>query len=562
MLATFVVPVAAVATLWRSRWRPRILFGGILVLGLVLMVGAYPLDDTTPYGRFLLWAYESFPGILAVRSGHKAGVLVALGAAALAAVAFAAVITRARARAGGWRHPLPIVAAGATVAILLAVSFPFWTGRVYSPNDGADDVPTYWRDATDHLDDQPGDGRVLVLPSTALGAYTWGMTGDDIIEGILERPSISRGLLSLWSGTEEAANIAAGLDDYVNGEEYEPGVLGPIARRLGIEYVLVRNDLDWATTKRPRPSTLDALRSDPDLELVRSFGAPGENVAQPDPESAAEATLPPVELYRVRDYDGVARAETRPPLLVSGDGDAWPGLAAFDVLAESGPVRYSGDASTAELERLLEAGSPVVISDSNRRRVREIPLFDTIARSSYTLAAGQELRRPAQDLFDAAGSETVAHFPDAVQIEASSYGRPPVPQPYYRPSNAFDGDPRTSWRVLAGVRERGRAVDPRRPPRADRRHRRPPGRGADAADRAVPRPDARDARDRGALRRHRAIRRPRRRHRAARTSTRTRPTRSRCASTASAARIRARSASPRSRSTSSTCARRSSCPTI
>ena len=50
-----------------------------------------------------------------------------------------------------------------------------------------------------------------------------------------ERPSISRGLLSLWSGTEEAANIAAGLDDYVNGEEYEPGVLGPIARRLGID---------------------------------------------------------------------------------------------------------------------------------------------------------------------------------------------------------------------------------------------------------------------------------------------------------------------------------------
>ncbi len=180
---------------------------------------------------------------------------------------------------------------------------------------------------------------------------------------------------------------------------------------------------------------------------MRSFGASGENVAQPDPESAAEATLPPVELYRVRDYDGVAHAETRPPLLVSGDGDAWPGLAAFDVLAESGPVRYSGDASTAELERLLEAGSPVVISDSNRRRVREIPLFDTIARSSYTLAADQELRRPAQDLFDAAGSETVAHFPDAVQIEASSYGRPPVPQAYYRPSNAFDGDPRTSWRV-------------------------------------------------------------------------------------------------------------------
>jgi arabinofuranan 3-O-arabinosyltransferase len=447
VLATFLVPLASVATLWRARWRPRILFGGVLVLGLVLMVGAFPLDDTTPYGRFLLWAFDSFPGVLAVRSGHKAGVLVALGAATLAAVAFAAVVGRARARAGGWRHPLPIVAAGATAAVVLAVSFPFWTGRLYSPNDGVDELPTYWEQAADFLDARPGSGRVLVLPSTALGAYTWGMAGDDIIEGSLERPSISRGLLTKWSGTDEVANIVAGLDDYVNGQEYEPGAIGPIARRLGIEYVLVRNDLDWPASKRPRPSALDALRDDPDLELVRSFGAPGENVSQPDPASTEEAGLPPVEIYRVRDFEGVARAATRPPLLVSGDGDAWPGLAAVDLLGTAGPVRYTGAASTPELEDALEAGSPVVISDTNRRRAHEIPIFDSIARSSYTLAAGQELHREVQVLFDEPSAESVAHFPDAEMIEASSYGRPPLPQTYYRPSNAFDRDPRTSWRV-------------------------------------------------------------------------------------------------------------------
>jgi hypothetical protein len=39
------------------------------------------------------------------------------------------------------------------------------------------------------------------------------------------------------------------------------------------------------------------------------------------------------------------------------------------------------------------------------------------------------------------------HYPDAVRIEASSYGRPALPQPYYRPANAFDRDVRTSWRI-------------------------------------------------------------------------------------------------------------------
>jgi hypothetical protein len=117
------------------------------------------------------------------------------------------------------------------------------------------------------------------------------------------------------------------------------------------------------------------------------------------------------------------------------------------MLRAGGPVRYTGAADTDELADALEDGAAVVVSDSNRRRAREIPIFDSIARSSYTLAAGQELRRESQELFDATGAETVAHFPDAVQIESSSYGRPPLPQAYYRPSNAFDGDPRTSWRV-------------------------------------------------------------------------------------------------------------------
>jgi arabinofuranan 3-O-arabinosyltransferase len=447
VLLTFVVPIAALVTLWRARWRARLLYAGMLLIGLVVMVGAYPLDNPSPYGHALLWAFDHFPGILAIRSAHKAGVLVALGGASLAAVAFAGAMKLARARVGSWRRPLPIMVATAVVVVVAASAFPFWTGRLYSPDDGVTALPAYWHDAARYLDAQPGHGRVLVLPSTALGAYTWGRTGDDIIEGILRRPSVSRGLLSTWSGTSEVANVVAALDDHVNSGEYEPGTIGPAARRLGIEYVLVRNDLDWPATKRPRPSSLDGLRADHDLELVRTFGAPGENVARPDPASATEAAHPPLELYRVKTYDGVARAEARPPLVVSGDGDAWPALAAERALRADGPMQYSGDASTADLSRLLELGSPLVITDSNRRRAHEIPIFDSVARSSYTLAAGEELPREASDLFDVAGSQTVAHFPEAARVEASSYGRPALPQPYYRPANAFDRDMRTSWRI-------------------------------------------------------------------------------------------------------------------
>ena len=134
----------------------------------------------------------------------------------------------------------------------------------------------------------------------------------------------------------------------------------------------------------------------------------------------------------MKPYAGVARADARAPVVVSGDGDAWPGLAVAGTLGAAGPLRYSGDASTSELAALLEHGSPVAITDSNRRRAHEIPIFDSVARSSYTLAAGEELQREPADLFATRGSQTVARFGDARRIEASSYGRPasaPAVQP-------------------------------------------------------------------------------------------------------------------------------------
>lgn len=449
VLLTFAAPLAALAVLWRSRWRPRLLFAAVMLLGLVLMVGAYPLGDTSPYGRLLLWGFDHFPGFVAIRSGHKAGVMVAFGVAALAAVgALGALRAVGRMTGSPGRVRAVRVGALATVVVVLAAgSFPFWTGRLYSPDEGARAIPEYWQEAAEWLDSRPGDGRVLVLPSTAYGAYTWGDTGDDILEGLITRPTISRGLLSLWSGTAEGANLVAALDDYVGSGSYEPGVLGPIAARLGVRYVLVRNDLDWATTRRPRPAALDTLRADPDLTAVRAFGAPGEHVLSGGTDTPDEASLPPIEVFTVDTFAGVARAETAPPLLVSGDGDAWPGLAAGGFLDRDGPIRYTGAATTDELERLLAGGSSVVITDTDRRRVRNIPLFDTVARSSYTLAAGEELDRPAQDLFAAAGSRSVAWYPDATRIHASSYGRPPLPQAYLRPSAAFDRDPTTAWEV-------------------------------------------------------------------------------------------------------------------
>ena len=444
-LLSFVVPCTALVALWRSSWRPRLLFGALMVLGLVLMVGAYPVDDPSPYGRTLLWLYDNVPGVLAMRSTHKAGAILMLGVAALVGIAVAGGFAWMRVR-----HPrLAIVALIGAVAVLFVSSFGFWTGRLYPTTPGITTIPRYWKDAADFVNRRPGEGRVLVLPSTIDGAYIWGDCGgsDDIVVALIKRPVVAREQLKLYQGTKESANLIAALDDYVNAGRYEPGVIGPIARRLGIRWILIRNDLNWIVLGRPRPNSLDGLRADPGLVPLRSFGRPGQNVQRLFLPVLSERKLPPVEVFEVKDFDGIARAETAPPLLVSGDGAAWPGLASHGLLSETGPVRYTGAAGTRELIRRLRDGSGIIVTDSNRRQNERIPIHDSVARASYTFTPDEALDEGAASLFHRPGTKAVAWFPNHTRISASGYGFALVPDPFFRPSNAFDGNPATSWAI-------------------------------------------------------------------------------------------------------------------
>src|SRR5207253_10540328 len=107
-------------------------------------------------------------------------------------------------------------------------------------------------------------------------------------------------------GADYFAKGDAGMNavDFLYGRivagHYQPGELGPVARRLGIDLVLVRNDIDWQRSGLPRPSSLDVVRNDPDLRPVAGFGRPGENVIRRADRSLdvfRETQLPPVEIY-------------------------------------------------------------------------------------------------------------------------------------------------------------------------------------------------------------------------------------------------------------------------
>jgi arabinofuranan 3-O-arabinosyltransferase len=449
LAATFAIPVIALATLWRSRWRPRLLFAAIALVSLILMVGLYPTTNLTLVGKVLNAAYNQSVFIRSFRDSYKAGAGVGIGISVLVGVGVADLPRHLG------RGPSPrkrTVGVGALLAVVLIVSiasFPFWTGRLYAPNQGVTQIPQYWQSAIAYLNREPGNDRVLILPGTTRTRYRWGYVGDDIFDALLRKPHIVN--QSLPQGSPEAANLLVALDNAAISPTYQASAVSEIARRLGVQWVVVRNDVVWETTSAPRPSDLDGVRSDPGLRRVATFGRRGQHVASPgDPLVArlGETALHPVEIYEVRDAQPTVQLVARQaPLLLSGDGDAWPQLASSGLLAGTEPVEYTAALSEAALEERLRTGASLVVSDTNRRRVTQV----TADRNylSQTLSRGQDLSRPPDDLFHRAGSQSIAAFPDATRVVASTYGNTAVSpfQAWLQPANAFAADPNSAWMV-------------------------------------------------------------------------------------------------------------------
>jgi arabinofuranan 3-O-arabinosyltransferase len=451
--ATFAVPCIALSTLWWSRWRPRLLFAVMTLVSLALMVGLYPVRNPPPVGSLLDGAYTHILFLRGLRSGYKAGAGFALGLSALFGVGVADAVRLMRRSAlesvpGPSRiacRVLPVVA----VLVVGVASFPFWTGSLYSAGDRVDALPGYWTQAIDAVNALPGDGRVLILPGAERNRYRWGYLGDDMFDAFLSHPHLLR--QSFSQGMPETGSLLAALDEHTANDRYTPGSFAPLARVLGVQWVLIRNDLDWQKMEAPRPSALDALRLDPSVHLVASYGDPGQNTTASDDTTAGvlgENKLPPVQLFEVADANApvqVVAASAGAPALVSGDGDGLVPLAASGDLAPGG-FRFTASTSTDELDRLLEEGAPLVVTDTNRRRATQVTSSHNF--TSYLLPAGQVLDRPALDLYSVAGSQTVATYGAASSITASGFGSALARyENWFRPANAFDGDPLTAWRT-------------------------------------------------------------------------------------------------------------------
>jgi arabinofuranan 3-O-arabinosyltransferase len=450
VLASFIIPIGALLSAWLARWRLRLFFLFLLILSVVVMTGAFPVTSPTPFGHLLLSAYRHIPGTEGLRTTYKFGGTLNLALAILVAVG----LEWGWVRAGSLRRRVA-VRSGLACAVVVAIAanaFPLWSGQLYHGTRSTGAIPRYWVAALHQLEMRQGPYRTFFAPGSPSPIYRWGAFHDGLPEASPSLASVHP--ISLPLGARYGSNLlAAGEQPY---QQVRPSSNEAVLLRyLGVNDVVLQNDLDWQRAHTARPAEMQALARDPSLKPLTTFGSVGENVTAPIAPGAADATitrreraLTPVQVLAVPDPLPVVRAQAGPPVLLSGDGFGIAAAAAAGQLEGNPPVVYSGDLTPVELRALLAQNPRIVITDSNRRRLWS---FSALRRNfSYVLPAEQTLGASTLGfgLFgDRQETQTVAVYEGVRSISASAYGSPLADEPEVRPAAAFDGDPNTSWLV-------------------------------------------------------------------------------------------------------------------
>jgi arabinofuranan 3-O-arabinosyltransferase len=397
------------------------------------------------------WAAEQrdlLDGVLApLRNVHKFDPVIRLPLV-LALAHSVSVLSRPRPRGRG--RP---ATASVGVLVLASVATAGAAGPLLADrlaHAGAfEEVPAYWEQAAEWLQDHDDGGRALLVPGSSFGTYVWGNPRDEPMQALAGSPWAVRNAIPLAppGNIRMLDAVEAAL---VSGEG-SPGLADYLAR-AGVDWVVVRNDLDRGEESVNPVRVRNAVASSPGLDFRAAFGPLVGGRARLDRgegesprvlvDGGWQTRYPAIEVYQVVGAR-IARAGPVGAVVAGGPEDLLT-LADLGVLPDSPTV--------LAVDRDEEIGpAPLVLTDGLRRRERNFGRLHDSA--SQVLPAGEQSDRdvPARDylLPGQEGWETVARWEGVRTVTSSSSvadaGALGEVRPEHGAFAALDGEPSTQW---------------------------------------------------------------------------------------------------------------------
>ena len=377
-------------------------------------------------------------GVLApLRNVHKFDPLIrvplALGLAHLVGVVLD------RSRWPGKDGAARVLGVGLVVVGLVGAAAPLLTGTLV-PRGSYAEIPPYWGQAARWLAAHTVDGRALLVPGASFGDYYWGMPKDEPLQALATTPWAVRDAVPL--APAGAIRALDAVESRLATGAISPG-LAEFLARSGVQYLVVRNDLNYVTADSPRPVLVhQTLDQSGGLTRVASFGpyvgggsTPTQEVDQqldrPYPAVEIYAVAPPADLAVLVPDSGVGAVQAGSEGLLDAL-DAAAAVPAAAILAPgSGPTR--------------------LVTDTPVRREADFGRVDNHASAALSLSDPLRLNNPARDYL-APGMDswaTVAAPGGGVQVAASSSladaGTAAGTSPQNAPFAAVDSQESTQW---------------------------------------------------------------------------------------------------------------------
>jgi arabinofuranan 3-O-arabinosyltransferase len=186
----------------------------------------------------------------------------------------------------------------AAAAGLASLAVPAAVTGLASPGSFSQ-VPGYWVSAADWLNTHAGNQAVLAEPGSAFSEYTWGSPMDDVLQALTSTSVdwAERSLEVVGSAGNE--RLLDAIDQQLAAGDGSPALTTTLAR-MGVKYLLVRNDLSSTALAGTQPARIhDAIAASPGLTLTAQFG-PETGAGTPDNAIADfSAPYPAVQIYQV-----------------------------------------------------------------------------------------------------------------------------------------------------------------------------------------------------------------------------------------------------------------------
>ena len=285
-LALYVPAALAFAAYLFSPFRRRVLaLLAVMAVSLFIGKGYHP-----PLGEINAFLYAKLPFFWLFRDPQPAtNVTLFLSMFVLAGAGIAQLVERGaryleRTGVSGQRVSIASRLAGVTLVLLLLTNgIPFITGefipKLWLKGDAKSVImpPQYWSDATDYLNAQHDDSRVLLLPNDDFYQmpYDWGYYGADGVAALIKQPTllVTTQSINYITGTPELSPQFKYLVARIRKRSHAP--IAPLLSALDVGWILQRNDIVWSRPYRDILSP-DAIRSflaaQPHIERVATFG--------------------------------------------------------------------------------------------------------------------------------------------------------------------------------------------------------------------------------------------------------------------------------------------------